>query len=149
MKCLDCNKEFDYPEFQCGKRPGPHKLEAKTYYHPGGQSVQSIRDRGFFGPHIVLVPGTARLNNANGNFERMAAVEVQFVKGKFTTSNAEEQYYLDRKDGLCDEATWEKIYFTPEQQVHRANEKLADITRKIAEQNSLLDQVKQKVGARA
>lgn len=144
MECLICKQKFEYPDFGCTKQPGNHVVAEKQYFHPGGKTVQSVRDRYFFGPHIVLVPGITRLDNATGNFQRIAAVEVDFVRGRFSTTNPEEQYYLDRKPGLCDEATWENIYLTAEQQVTIAKGKLEDIQRQIKEGNSLLDQVKAK-----
>lgn len=144
-KCLECNKEIKWSKksnaFECEAYPGAHRLPEKTYYHPGGQDVDNLKERRMFGPHMILRPGMEKMSEDN-ELIRIAPIEVFFVSGKYTTDNAEEQYYLDEKYAkgqLCDENRWNEIYLTPQQQVDLKKAQLADLDKRIRERNSLLE----------
>lgn len=155
-RCLVCHEVVAYDDhkedsgFNCPKQPGKHTLDSKTYYSLGARHVQNPRDRRLFAPLIVLRPAYELRDPITGRITMTKALHVQFIQGgTYTTSDAEEQYYLDRKQGLLqgDEGlrAWQKVYLTPEQQVKLAKDEVAELesrARQLREGNALLDQVK-------
>jgi hypothetical protein len=73
--------------------------------------------------------------------------------GLYETTDPQEQYYLDQHAGVLQgdegKAEWDKMYLTPQQQLDKSNQKLADVQRQIKEQNALLDTVKERKGSHA
>ena len=144
-KCTVCGNEVKYstkPDaFACDAYEGAHKLPTKSYYHPGGQDVQNPRERRMFGPHMILRAGRDKMMD-DGTRVLVPSIEVFFESGKYSTDNAEQQYYLDQKEKqgqLCDEERWNQIYLTHEQQINLKQAKLEDLEKRIKESNSLLE----------
>lgn len=144
--CTVCKKGFDYPDFDCTRQPGKHSVETKNYYHLGGASIQNPRDRRMFSPTVVLNAGKERISDS-GDSVTLGRVVITFNDGgTFSTSDPEQQYYLDRKHGISEGEeglkAWQKIYLTPEQRKNVAETELAEIDRKIREQNDVLARAK-------
>lgn len=152
--CTVCHKEFGYPDFTCSGQPGNHQLPSKTYYHPGGKHIQDLRDRRRFSPTLILRPACESFHD--GQQEAGSnQLAVTFKDGKYTTSDAQLQYYLDReaevKSGDAGETMWRSIYLTDQQQANLAKNELAALQsqlRQMKESKDLLEQVKQSVDGR-
>jgi hypothetical protein len=157
LKCTVCNKVVEYPKFDCTAQPGRHTVEEKTYYHLGGQHVQSIRDRGLFAPLVILQAAYDRVDPDTQEPYRTEAVQVQFNNGNYSTTDSREQWFLDRRKDILQGPegleAWQKIYLTPEKQKRIAEDKLGALNRQIKEANDLLAATKaqkqQPAGARA
>lgn len=163
-KCTECGEMVDYNGTDekyfgfgpCKKKKGNHTVEAVTYYHPGGKMIQDIRDRRIFSPDIILLP-VYEYQAEGGKILKTHGVSAHFYDGKFETADPEQQWYLDQKGDIQsgDEGLkmWREIYLTPEQnlsikaaELKQKEGELADIDRKIKENNSLLEQLKAKQG---
>jgi len=152
LKCLSCEQEFNpiKGEFTCPTGDA-HQLEAKTYYMDDAPSDP--------GPYIngVATGGNRRdsqcmISNLVPEREYLQGTErrimpgknVVFVRGVYTTSDAQEQFYLDRrqaqrKSGLCSKERWQEVYLTDSQKVEIGRMQLeADRNRLEAERNELL-----------
>ena len=154
MKCLECKKEFKYPNFKCEELPGNHKVESKLYVYSGSVNIQNIKDRRKFAPEVILKADT-EATAEDGTKIRTAMLSVRFSDARYTTDNPEEQYYLENVaakkfpiiwgDGAED--TWRKNQLTPEQQTAIVQDELKQAERKLKETNELLAKVKtQKAG---
>lgn len=155
MKCIECNKEFKYPNFKCADLPGNHKLESKLYVYSGSVNIQNIKDRRKFAPEVMLKADT-EATAEDGTKIRTALVSVRFSDARYVTEDAEEQYYLENVAakkfpiiwGDSAEETWRKNQLTPEQQTAIVQDELKHAERKLKETNELLANVKsQKSGA--
>jgi hypothetical protein len=145
MKCLTCKQEVEYPEFDCKKQPGKHTVESKTYYESGGaKHIASLRDRQFYSPQHVLVPGNYA-KDGEGKMYHVPGVTVTFVRGMYTTADPEEQYHLDRKGFAHGEAglhAWREVFLTEKQHLDIQREEIAKQKAEIADNNLLLAKVK-------
>jgi hypothetical protein len=122
MKCLECNKEFKYPNFKCAELPGNHKVESKLYVYGGSVNIQNIRDRRKFAPEVTLKADTEA--TAEDGTKIRTSRCCSLLGCRYTTENPEEQYYLENVAakkfpiiwGPDAEETWRKNQLTPEQQ---------------------------------
>ena len=148
--CLACGKDFNYADgFQCDSQPGLHTVEDKEYFHLGAGHIQSLRDRRLFAPMLNLRADIEVRDKVTGQISRLEGIIVTFNPGgRYTTSNPAEQYYLDMHPhvrwGTTGIDAWEKMYLTPEQQLHKAQSQLADVQKQIRDSNALLDLTKQR-----
>jgi hypothetical protein len=144
-QCTECLRPVIYPNFNAENHAGKHRLPAKTYYHPGGRHIADLRDRRRFSPTLILRPAREYFDAK----QQMAIAESQlaakFSDGKYTTTDAEEQYYLDRhpepKTGDAGLEMWRSIYLTADQQTNVKKAELADLDRQINERKGLLETV--------
>lgn len=153
--CLTCKREVRFSAgFTTKAHPGNHQLPMKIYYHPGGAHIRDIRDRRRFSPTLILRPATERFSESSGQYEvRRPQLAVTFHDGKFGTSDAELQYYLDHEaevqSGDEGKKMWNRIYLTEEQQTSVAKNELEQVQnqlRELRESKSLLEQAKQSAG---
>lgn len=146
--CIVCGKDFSYSDgFECAAQPGRHTVEPKTYYHLGAGHIASIRDRRMFTPTLNLQGGVEVRDKMTGEITRTEAVLVHFKEsGVYETADPLEQYHLDLHHALASghegREAWEKMYLTSDQQLSKAQGKLADVQRQVREQNALLDMAK-------
>lgn len=117
-KCVgECSKEFEFGDWEC--HPGvPHEVEQKTYYlndaphcdfkrDPDGLAFKSSRNNVYVLPH-------KRVNDETGSriVERPALL---FIRGQYSTRNAEEQYFIERAKIDVGYDRWFDAYHTPTQ----------------------------------
>lgn len=146
--CIVCGREFDFKDgFECLSQPGHHTVDLKIYYHLGAGHIQSIRDRRLFSPMLNLHANREVRDKVTGEIANVAGVVVWFKEsGLYETTDPEEQYYLDQHASVMTgeegRQEWEKMYLTPQQQLAKAQQKLADTQRQVREQNALLDAAK-------
>lgn len=148
LKCSLCDAVVEYPDFECKKQPGGHTVPSKTYYHLGGSHIQDQRSRRLFSPNIILVPAYDRADPETGKALSTQGLSVEFADGRFTTSVAREQYYLNKREPTIvsgDEGLkqWNAVYLSPEAQKDIASKELASVQRQIKEANDLLAATKQ------
>jgi hypothetical protein len=156
MKCLNCKKEFD---IRTGTNPTcptgeGHLVESKTYYMDDAPS-----DQGPYmpGPNGGLIPTgdnrrhaqtvlcnliPERINQHGHETKIVPGRNVTFIRGMYTTSDADEQFWLDKRQGrgLCSEERWREVYLTDNQKLQFDQMRLnADRQRLTNERNELLE----------
>ena len=151
--CLNCKKVVNYPDFECSAVPGKHRLAPKTYYHEGARHLHPVETRRAFSPTLVLRPAVENFDSRNERVVEKSGLSVTFAHGKYTTSRADEQYYLDRHnecqsgdEGL---AMWRSVYLTTAQNLDLGKQQLEEVNRQLREQSSLLEQQKAAAGVSA
>ena len=143
--CIVCGQEFSYADgFECPSQPGRHTVDPKEYYHLGGGHIQSLRDRRIFTPMLNLQGGIEVRDKVTGEITRMEGLMVQFKEGgKYETNDPLEQYHLDMHPAVFSgeegREAWDKVYLTPEQQLQKAQGQLAEVQKRVREENALLN----------
>jgi hypothetical protein len=146
--CIVCGKKFNYASgFECEAQPGRHVVDQKEYYHVGAGHIQSIRDRRMFAPSLNLVSDIEVRDKVTGVITRLEGLIVHFQpSGKYQTSDPMEQYHLDMHPAVMQGAegrdAWDKMFLTQDQQLAKAQGKLADIQKEIRDNNALLELTK-------
>jgi len=147
-RCLICGAHFGYADgFECPSQPGHHTVEMKTYYHLGAGHIQSVRDRRGFKVALNLKADREVRDKITGEITGISGLIVHTKEsGIYETSDPEEQYYLDFHSSVMTgeegKVEWDKMYLTPQQQLEKAQAKLADTQRQVREQNALLLETK-------
>jgi hypothetical protein len=146
--CIVCGKTFNYQSgFDCQAQPGRHVIDSKEYYHVGAGHIQSIRDRRGFTPTLNLIADMEVRDKVTGQITRLEGLIVHFQPGgKYQTTDPLEQYHLDLHPGVMQGQegliAWEKMYLTQEQQLQKAQLKLAEVQKEIRDSNALLELTK-------
>ncbi len=165
--CTECGQKFGIGEWLCptGER---HQLEKKRYYmddaptDPGPYTSAGPEGRALhYGLRdsqttIANLTPEKRSTDAAGNQQFHPGRNVVFHRGIYETADAEEQYYLDRREkngGCCTEERWRQVYLSDTQRLEIDKMQLAaDRQRLENDKNELLAKVKQSkepAGARA
>jgi hypothetical protein len=150
-KCLTCGKEFKVGEWSCADGQSNHVIEKKEYLvadaptdpgHPASGGMDSKRDGR---TRICNIPPDKTVI-VNGETQRVPGGYVEFVRGRYSTSDPEIQYCLEktRSDNFCSEAQWEQAWLSQGQQLELERGKLDSMRLRLEnERNELLAQVKQ------
>lgn len=156
--CTRCEMEFNpqKAEFHCPTGQ-PHLLPVKIYYMDDAPA-----DPGpyIMSPHGPVATGDNRKHSQtvlaglipeqmvirDGQSHIKPGKNVTFVRGMYSTTNAEEQFYLDirQRDGaLCTKERWEQVYLTDYQRLELDKMNLAAREQRLEQSESkLLQQVK-------
>jgi hypothetical protein len=114
----------------------------------GGSSIQNDRDRRGWAPLVILDARPDELDPRSGKTVSKPPIEAQFAaSGLFVTEDPQIQFFLETRCpqvgwGEAGRKNWEKIYLTPTQRRMLSEAELESIQKQITEQNTLLDQVK-------
>lgn len=144
-----CGQTFSYGDgFECSVQPGRHTVDSKTYYHLGGVNIQSMRDRRQFQVLLNLQADIEVRDKVTGVITRLEGMTVQFNPGgQFETTDPLQQYHLDMHPSVFSGEqgfeAWKKVYYTPEQQLHEAEARLASLHKEIRENSAVLELTKQ------
>ena len=148
-KCETCGKTFSVGEFVCVDGQTNHKVALKEYLladapsdpgHPAGGGMDSLRDGRL---RICNIPPDKTVM-VNGEAMRVPGGYVEFIRGRFSTADPEQQYFLDKKNHYCTEAQWEAAWLSNNQQILLEKQRLAAERQRIEnDRNELLAQVKQ------
>ena len=174
-KCEECHGTFEVGKWTCADGNSKHRVEKKTYLlndapsdpghpAPGTYVLESLRD----GRTLICgIPPDQKV--IEGNETRyVPGGNVEFLRGRYSTTDPEVQYWLDKKGGFCGtyyesdseeqklqaEAPWEAAWWSDGQQLEVARVRLnAEKQRIENEHNTLLAEIqklkKEKAGARA
>ena len=148
-KCTICDKRFTVGEWICSDGMNNHIVENKEYLLADAPSDPGHPERGGMD---ALKDGRTRICNIppdktvqrNGELHMVPGGYVEFVRGRYSTSDPEIQYCLNKKGGFCSEAEWQAVWLSQNQQLQ-----LREMSIKAREQrlendrNDLLAQVKQ------
>lgn len=149
-KCEVCGKKFTVGEWTCADGMTNHIVAAKEYLladaptdpgHPINGGEGSLRDGK---TRICNIPPDKQVV-VNGELRAMPGGYVEFVRGRYGSTDPEIQYYLDKKGGFCTEAEWSAVWLSKTQQLQLREMKLQAAEQRLQnERNELLTQVKEK-----
>ena len=149
--CRNCGEKFTVGKFLCKDGATNHLVDPKAYFL---DDAPQDPGRPAPGSHInvTLREGRTRICNIppdrtvlkDGNATLMIGGYVEFVQGRFTTSDPEIQYYLDKKGGFCTEERWSEVWLSAEQRLEMREIALAAREQRLEnERNDLLASQKQ------
>lgn len=121
-KCVECGKEFSVGEWACQDGLSNHVVESKEYLladapsdpgHASSGGMDSLRDGR---TRICRIPPPRKVMKGD-EVAWEGEGYVEFVRGRFSSSDPEIQYWLDRKGGFCSQAQWESVWLSQSQQL--------------------------------
>lgn len=143
-KCETCGKKFTVGEFLCADGQTNHLVARKEYLladapsdpgHPANGGMDSLRDGRL---RICNIPPDKSVQVA-GEVQRVPGGYVEFIRGRFATTDPETQYYLDKKGGYCTEAQWEHAWLSNNQQLLLEQQRLSAMRARLeSQENELL-----------
>jgi hypothetical protein len=152
-KCLVCSKKLSVGEWTCADGESSHVVEEKEYLMNDAPS-----DPGHPAPgstiNIALRDGRTRICNIPPPKKVVEGMEtrwvgqgyVEFIRGRYTTSDPEIQYWLDKKGGWCTQAQWDAAWLTEGQQLMKQRLEVEAMRGRLEnERNELLAATKQRV----
>lgn len=154
-KCMgECKREFELGDWECC--PGVrHIVAAKTYYladapfhdpkhDPEGLVFRSART------HFYAIPEKKLVEASTGQITKTQPAPVTFVQGRYETSDAEEQYFIERSKIDVGYERWFEAYHTPIQKQRikeqQQRDRESELNRRLKEANELLVAVKARAG---
>lgn len=154
-KCETCSKKFSVNEWVCQDGQSNHIVERKEYLLNDAPS-----DAGHVAPgstiNVTLREGRTRICNIpppqkvmrGDNVEWIGEGYVEFVQGRYATTDPQIQYWLDKRGGYCTQEQWERAWLTDAQQISLERGRIDALKSRLeVERNDLLSQQKQRVGA--
>src|SRR5215469_4516143 len=145
--CLDCGKTFIAGDYMC-QTGVKHRVETKSYYTADAPTVAEWRDgrpyinKAIARTYILNVP-PEKMITENGEVRRIPGGTVEFVRGFYETDDPEIQFYLDRKEGLCNRQRWEEVYINDDERHQIKELELRAREQRVVErENELLASVK-------
>lgn len=154
-KCDTCGKKFGVGEWTCNDGIRNHVVQEKTYLvcdapaDPGkpadGSLMPIVRGR----TKVCNIPPPKK-QMENGEVKYVGEGSVEFINGRFSTSDPEIQYWLDQKGAYNkSEAEWEACWMTDKERLAKKELELVAYEQRLHnERNELLAQTKERVGAR-
>lgn len=154
MQCLNCKKKFESGQWTCIDGVSNHVVEEKTY-----RVLDAPSDRGTVAPgsSAPIVRGRTMVCNIppakkvmdKGEVRMIGEGSVEFINGRFTTSDPEIQYWLDKKPGYsATEEQWKRNWLSDKELLAEKEIELRAREQRIEnERNELLAMTKQKVSA--
>lgn len=156
-KCTECNKTFKVGEWVCMDGVSQHKVASKMYRAcdpPQDIGYKDTKgtplDASSFGETVVCnIPPSKRIINEAGEISYQGGGSITFVRGRFSTSNPEVQYWLDmRPEYNRTEDDWSATWLSKDQQLDLVRDKLEKERMRLEnERNELLAATKARVGA--
>lgn len=155
-KCEVCSKKFTVGEWVCADGQSNHVVAEKTYRsldapsdpgHPASGGMDSKRDGR---TRVCNIPPDKHVV-INGEVHVQPGGYVEFIRGRFASSDPEVQYYLDKRPGYnASEQQWEACWLSDSQQLQLEKMRFAaDRQRLENDRNELLAQVKERTGKSA
>jgi hypothetical protein len=154
FKCLICDKEFKAGDWTCEDGLSNHVVENREYLladaptdpgHPERGGMDSKRDGR---TRICNIPPPQKVMEGD-TVKMIGEGYVEFVRGRFSTTDPQQQYWLDKKGGFCTQGQWEVAWLSQSQQLEIKEMSLKAREQRLEnERNELLAQVKQQKTAK-
>jgi hypothetical protein len=145
FNCVKCEKQFEVGQWTCVDG-ADHEVAPKTYYVDNPSS--DIKDAKKSRLMVYTTPEREVTDPTTGQREIKMARAVEFVRGTLTTSNAQDQMFLDRYPGRVNKQRWEEVYITPAERVYLKEQEVKKREEVVREkENALLDKVRGEKGA--
>lgn len=152
--CLTCYKEFGVGKWTCVDGVANHVVAEKVYRvcdapaEPGrpadGTALPVVRGR----TTVCNIPPPRKVMEG-GEVKMIGEGSVEFINGRFSTSDPEKQYWLDKKPGYgSTEEQWKRNWYSKDELLADKEAQLNSAQMRLeADRNDLLAQTKQRVGA--
>lgn len=145
-KCKKCEKTFKVGEWRCVDG-GNHEVEPKTF-----RSLDAPGETGKFVGQPPIVRGRTMVCNIPPPHKEIEGTDtrwvgmgtVEFINGRYTTTDPEQQYYLEKKGPAYNatEEQWKNTWLTDTEKLEDTRLQLvAEKQRLENENNALLAQV--------
>lgn len=156
-KCLVCSKKLSVGQWVCADGQSNHVVEMKEYLlndapsdpgHPAPGSTINVALRDGR-TRICGIPPAKKVTEGTDT-RWVGEGYVEFIRGRFSTSDPEIQYWLDRKGGFCTQEQWDAVWLTEGQQLMKQRLEVEAMRGRLEnERNELLAQVKQQKSSAA
>lgn len=147
-KCVECGKKFGVGEWMCADGTSNHRVEEKTYRCLDAPSDPSTKDASLKDGRTTVcnIPPPKRVMEGN-DAKWVGEGSVEFIRGRFATSNPEQQYWLDKKPGYnATEEQWRAVWYSDAQQLQLGRMELAAGQARLEnDRNDLLEKTKARV----
>lgn len=150
-KCTTCEKEFTVGAWTCSDGQSNHIVAEKLYLlndapsdpgHPAPGSTINVALRDGR-TRICGIPPPKKVTEGTDT-RWVGEGYVEFIRGRYSTSDPEIQYWLDKKGGFCTQEQWEVAWLTEAQQLEQERIKLGAMRSRLEnDRNELLSQQKQ------
>lgn len=145
-KCEVCGKTFKVAEWVCEDGVSAHVVAEKTYRCLDAPSDPSTKDSSLKDGRTVVcnVPPPKRVMEGN-DAKWVGEGSVEFIRGRFMTSNPEQQYWLDKRPAYnATEEQWKTVWLSQNQQLELGKMELQAAQQRLEnDRNELLSRVKQ------
>lgn len=148
-KCKKCDKKFTAGSWKCGDGAN-HEVEVKEY-----RSLDAPVAPGRYEGTPPVVRGKTTVCNIPPAHKEVDGMEtkwvgegsVEFINGRFSTSDPEVQFYLDKKPAYnASEEDWRRTWWTSEESLANREMELKRREQRLEnERNELLEKTKAKV----
>lgn len=149
--CLECDKDFKAGSWDCGATGQNHVIALKKYFMADAPTIVQYDAEHNRRPYIDMksartivlnMPPERRVQDGD-EIRIIPGGSIEFIRGRFETTNPELQFHLDRKQGLCTEERWNEVYLNDDEKMQIRQMQLdADRGRLESERNELLAQVR-------
>lgn len=148
-KCEVCNKKFTVNEWVCADGVSNHIVETKQYYLADAPTDGSSSDELSHGQTIICnIPPDKKIQKGN-EVHIQPGGNVTFIRGQYSSTDPEIQYWLDLKGGFCNKDRWNEVWLSREQKNEMKEMDLRAREQRLEnDRNELLTQTQAKVGAR-
>jgi hypothetical protein len=149
-KCENCGKKFTVGDWTCSDGSN-HVVAEKTYRCLDAPSDPSSKDALLKEGRTVVcnIPPPTRVMDGQ-DAKWVGEGSVEFIRGRFATTDPVQQYWLDKKPGYnATEEQWKSVWYSQSQQLELGRMELAAAQQRLEnERNELLAMTKEKIGAR-
>lgn len=154
MKCKVCEKEFKVGDWTCMDGQSNHIVDEKTYRALDAPTAPGRPAEGTLPP---IVRGRTLVCNIpppkkvmkDGEVQMVGEGSVEFINGRFSSSDPEIQYWLDKKAAYnATEDQWKAVWLTKDELFAEKELELKAREQRLEnERNELLASTKKRVNA--
>lgn len=153
-KCTVCEKKFKVGDWTCSDGVQNHVVAEKTYRvcdapsDPGkpadGSLMPIVRGRTM----VCNIPPAKKVMEG-GEVRMVGEGSVEFINGRYSTTNPEIQYWLDKKSAYnASEEQWKNTWLSKDELLEEKRLEVMALQQRVEnERNALLNQVKQQKSA--
>lgn len=146
--CLECERDFKAGDWDCNATGQSHIVTSKAYFMDDAPTVPEWRDgqpyinKAAARTLVLNIPPEKKVQDGD-EVIRIPGGSVEFIRGRFDTSNPELQFHLDRKPGLCTYERWKEVYWTDNEKLYEKQMELKAAQNRLqSERNELLEKVR-------
>ena len=150
QQCLVCKEQFEIGKWTCADGVANHVVEMKTYRALDAPSDAGKPTEGTLMPivrgrTVICNIPPARKVMEGGEVRMVGEGSVEFLNGRYSTSDPEKQYWLDKKPAYsASEEAWKANWLSKDELLAEKELQLQAIQQRLEnERNELLAQVKQ------
>lgn len=150
--CVECGKKFGPGEWTCTDGQSNHVVAEKIYRSLDAPSDPSTKDDSLKDGRTVVCnipPGKKVMEGEDVKFIGEGSVE--FVRGRYSTTDPEKQYWLDKKPACqATEEQWRSVWYSQGQKLAVKEMELRAMEQRLEnDRNELLTKTKERMAVPA